>query len=297
MAELSFRKYHGLGNDFVLIDHRHSPEVRIPSSEVIRICDRHFGVGADGIIFLLPSQKASGDLLQDGSRFGMRIINSDGSEPEMCGNGIRCLARFMADLGIPTQSGAYLIETLAGLMVPRLQPDGLVQVEMGSPRLLAGQIPTSLADPEQKVIEAPLQVAEQTWLVTCVNMGNPHAVVFVEDVAEIDLANVGSQFECHPAFPQRVNTEFVQVLDPTRVRMRVWERGAGATLACGTGACAVVVAGVLTGRLESAVTVELPGGSLCIEWNQEQSQVLMTGPAEAVFEGRLIHPIRTLTQG
>ncbi len=296
MPELSFHKYHGLGNDFVLIDHRHSPELRIPSSEVIRICDRHFGVGADGIIFLLPSQKASGESSQDESRFGMRIINSDGSEPEMCGNGIRCLARFMADLDIPAQSGAYFIETLAGLMVPRLQPDGLVQVEMGSPRLIAGQIPTSLADPEQKVIEAPIQVAEQTWQVTCVSMGNPHAVVFVEDVASIDLAKVGSQFECHPAFPQRINTEFVQVLDPTRARMRVWERGAGATLACGTGACAVVVAGVLTGRLESAATVELPGGSLRVEWNQEQSQVLMTGPAEAVFTGQLSDSIQTLTQ-
>lgn len=296
MPELSFRKYHGLGNDFVLIDHRHSPELSIPSAEVVRICDRHFGVGGDGIIFLLPSQEASGESSQGESRFRMRIINSDGSEPEMCGNGIRCLARFMADLGIPTQSGAYFIETLAGLMVPRLQPDGLVQVEMGSPHLIAGQIPTSLADPEQKVIEAPIQVAEQTWQVTCVSMGNPHAVVFMEDVASIDLEKVGPQFEYHPAFPQRINTEFVQVLDPTRARMRVWERGAGATLACGTGACAVVVAGVLTGRLESVATVELPGGSLQIEWNQEQAQVLMTGPAEAVFAGQLIDSTGALAQ-
>jgi diaminopimelate epimerase len=286
MTELVFRKYHGLGNDFVLVDHRHSSELTLSADAAIEICDRNFGVGADGVIALLPadavSSQGSGDTPAD---FAMRIINSDGSEPEMCGNGIRCLARFISDLGIAPQDGAYRIATLAGLIVPRLQADGMVQVEMGSPHLLAAEIPTTLVDPTQKVMEVPIQVAQQDWLVTCVSMGNPHAVVFVEDVAAIDLAGVGSQFEYHAAFPQRINTEFVQVLDPKRAKMRVWERGAGATLACGTGACAVLVAGVLTGQLESAATIELPGGSLHIEWDQARQQVLMTGPAQQVFQG------------
>ena len=286
MTELVFRKYHCLGNDFVLVDHRHSPALTLSADAAIEICDRNFGVGADGVIALLPADAVpSHGSSNTPADFGMRIINSDGSEPEMCGNGIRCLARFISDLGISPQDGAYRIATLAGLMVPRLQADGMVQVEMGSPHLLAAEIPTTLVDPTQKVVEVPIQVAQQDWLVTCVSMGNPHAVVFVDDVAAIDLAGVGSQFEHHAAFPQRINTEFVQVLDPKRAKMRVWERGAGATLACGTGACAVLVAGVLTGRLESAATIELPGGSLHIEWDQARQQVLMTGPAQQVFQG------------
>lgn len=278
---ISFTKYHGLGNDFILIDNRAMPQPCLTPEQAVQWCDRHFGIGADGVIFALPSQ--------DGTDYTMRIFNSDGSEPEMCGNGIRCLARFLADLEL-AETGAtrpqYQIQTLAGVMVPRLEANGQVTVDMGLPRLLAGEIPTTLAAADQKVIDQPLEVAGQTWQVTCVSMGNPHCITFVEDNGAIDLANLGPQFEHHPVFPQRTNTEFIQVVRPDYLKMRVWERGAGATLACGTGACAVLVAGVLTGRCERRATIELPGGPLFIEWADDQ-HLYMTGPAERVFGGQV----------
>ncbi len=283
--KLQFSKYQGLGNDFVLIDNRQQLEPVLTPEQVVRICDRHFGVGADGVIFLLPAQ--------GNTDYAMRIINSDGSEPEMCGNGIRCLARFIADLEgkSPTDAFAYRIHTLAGEMTPQLQPDGQVKVNMGPPQLAAAQIPTTLRsaeDPQNsKVVDQSLRVADQSWTVTCVSMGNPHCVTFVEDVDAIPLAQVGPQFEHHPAFPQRINTEFVQVVSPGHLKMRVWERGAGATMACGTGACAVLVAGVLTGRCQPQATIELPGGPLAIAWTDSDPAVYMTGPAEEVFTGVL----------
>lgn len=273
----TFRKYHGLGNDFILIDHRHSDQLLLSPAQAVAWCSRNFGIGADGVIFLLP-----GDPTSD---FTMRIINSDGSEPEMCGNGIRCLAQFIRDLGIEAES--YTIQTLAGLMIPHFAADGLITVDMGSPRLLAHEIPTTLTDPDEKVLNVPLEVAGQTWPITCVSMGNPHAVMFVEDVTQIQLSQLGPQFEHHPVFPQRINTEFVQVMDPTHLKMIVWERGAGATWACGTGACAVLVGAVLTGRAQPSAQVQLPGGSLHITWDQVDNRVFMTGPAQFVFQGEM----------
>lgn len=278
---IEFTKYHGLGNDFILIDNRSDSQPVVSPEQAVHLCDRHFGIGADGIIFALPGQ--------DGTDYTMRIFNSDGSEPEMCGNGIRCLAHFLYTLeASSTQLGEYRIHTLGGVMTPKLQPEGQVKVDMGIPRLLASEIPTTLGASEEKVIKQPLAVADQSWSVTCVNMGNPHCVTFVEDVAAIPLETIGPQFEHHPAFPQRTNTEFVQVVRSDYLKMRVWERGAGATLACGTGACAVLVAGALTGRSDRAATVELPGGCLEIEWTTApEGRIYMTGPAVRVFTGSI----------
>ncbi|QKQ72301.1 diaminopimelate epimerase [Nostoc sp. TCL240-02] len=290
---IEFTKYHGLGNDFILIDNRSSSLPVLTPEQAIQLCDRHFGIGADGVIFALPGE--------NGTDYTMRIFNSDGSEPEMCGNGIRCLAGFLADLeklgtrdlGLGTgeessqSSITYRIHTLAGVMIPQILPNGQVKVDMGLPRLLAGEIPTTLAPVEEKVISQPLEVAGQTWEVTCVSMGNPHCITFVEDVAAIELESIGPKFEHHPAFPQRINTEFIQVVRRDYLKMRVWERGAGITLACGTGACASLVAGVLTGKCDRTATVELPGGSLQIEWSEIDQRVYMIGPAERVFTGKL----------
>ncbi len=277
--EIEFTKYHGLGNDFILIDNRAESEPLISAEQAVQLCDRHFGIGADGVIFALPGR--------DGTDYTMRIFNSDGSEPEMCGNGIRCLAQFLSDLEGAGAKTEYRIHTLAGVMTPKLEGESSVKVDMGMPQLLAAQIPTTLAESGQKVINVPLEVAGQSWEVTCVSMGNPHCITFIEDVAAIPLATIGPQFEHHSAFPQRTNTEFIQVVRPDYVKMRVWERGAGVTLACGTGACAVVVAGVLTGKCDRKATVELPGGCLDIEWSQEDQRVYMTGPAQRVFKGKL----------
>lgn len=276
---IEFTKYHGLGNDFILIDNRASRELLVTPDQAVKMCDRHFGIGADGVIFALPGV--------DGTDYEMRIINSDGSEPEMCGNGIRCFAQFVANLeGKSLDSGEYRIHTLAGVMMPKLASNGQVTVDMGKPQLMAKEIPTTLAAAEEKVINQPLEVAGKTWDVTCVSMGNPHCITFVEDVAAIALEQIGPKFEHHSAFPQRTNTEFIQVVRPDYLKMRVWERGAGITLACGTGACATVVAGVLTGKSDRTCTVELPGGCLQIHWS-EDLRVYMTGPAEQAFTGKL----------
>lgn len=279
---MEFSKYHGLGNDFVLVDNRHQPEPVLSPEEAARWCDRHFGIGADGVIFALPGQA--------GTDYTMRIYNSDGSEPEMCGNGIRCMAKFLetletADGNAPQSPHTYRIHTLAGPISPTLQPDGQVTVDMGPPYLLAGEIPTTLVAADEKVVNVPLAVADQDWPVTCVSMGNPHCITFVEDVAAIPLETLGPQFEHHNAFPQRINTEFIQVVRPDYLKMRVWERGAGITLACGTGACAALVAGVLNGVCDRAATVELPGGPLQIAWSAADNRIYMTGPAELVFKG------------
>jgi len=277
---IEFTKYHGLGNDFILIDNRTAKTPKVTPEQAVELCDRHFGIGADGVIFALPGEKDTD--------YTMRIFNSDGSEPEMCGNGIRCLAAFLADLeGMSRTKDAYRIHTLAGVITPQLTPDGQIRVDMGLPRLLAGEIPTTLAAADAKVINEPLQVEGQTWEVTCVSMGNPHCITFVEDVAAIPLESIGPKFEHHPAFPQRTNTEFIQVVSRDYLKMRVWERGAGITLACGTGACAALVAAVLTGRSDRTATVELPGGCLEIEWSEADGRIYMTGPADRVFTGKL----------
>ena len=275
---IEFAKYHGLGNDFILIDNRSTPIPVITPEQAVKLCDRHFGIGADGVIFALPGQ--------DGTNYSMRIFNSDGSEPEMCGNGIRCLAGFVAELEGNKSQAEYRIHTLGGVIIPKITSDGQVKVDMGVPRLLASEIPTTLSPDGEKVIDQPLEVAGQSWSVTCVSMGNPHCITFVADVA-LPLEIIGPQFEHNPAFPQRINTEFIQVVRRDYLKMRVWERGAGATLACGTGACAALVAGVLTGRCFRAATVELPGGCLEIEWSGVDGRLYMTGPAERVFTGKI----------
>lgn len=276
---IEFTKYHGLGNDFILIDNRHQSEPILTLQQAEELCDRHFGIGGDGVIFALPGQ--------NGTDYTMRIYNSDGSEAEMCGNGIRCLAKFIADLEGVNAKNRYRIDTLAGVMTPELLADGQIKVDMGIPRLLAAEIPTTLESPDRKVVELPLEVAGQSWLVTCVSMGNPHCITFVEDVSAIALETIGPLFEHHAVFPQRTNTEFIQIIRRDYVKMRVWERGAGVTLACGTGACASVVAGVLAGKCDRMAAVELPGGILQIEWSQTDQRLYMTGPAVQVFAGKI----------
>ncbi len=277
---IAFSKYQGLGNDFILIDNRHQDTPIIDAEEAIIWCDRHFGIGADGIIFVLPGR--------DGTDYTMRIFNSDGSEPEMCGNGIRCMAKFIADLEDKIDVAVtYKIHTLAGSITPQVLEEGQVQVDMGEPHLLAAEIPTTLGKPNEKVINQTMEVDGKNWNVTCVSMGNPHCMTFVEDANSIPLEILGAKFESHPVFPKKTNTEFVQVIRPDYLRMRVWERGAGITLACGTGACATVVAGVLTDKCDRYCTVELPGGCLQIEWSLLDNRVYMTGPAELVFKGEV----------
>jgi diaminopimelate epimerase len=276
---IEFTKYHGLGNDFILIDNRDSPEPKLSMAQAEKLCDRHFGIGADGVIFALPGQA--------GTDYTMRIFNSDGSEPEMCGNGIRCLARFIADLEKTTELRAYKIHTLAGVITPRLEANGVITVDMGEPRLLAEEIPSTLAPTGQSVVNQFMNVAGQDWQVTCVSMGNPHCITFVADVEAVPLAAIGPQFEHHPVFPKRTNTEFIQVVRSDYLKMRVWERGAGITLACGTGACAALVAAVLTNRSDRRATVELPGGPLIIHWSETDNHLYMTGPATLVFTGQI----------
>lgn len=292
-SSLAFTKYQGLGNDFILIDNMASSEPLLTPDQAAALCDRHTGVGGDGVIFALPPPAGGG------ADYTMRIYNSDGSEPEMCGNGIRCLARFARDAGLVEPALAtHAVATGAGLIKPTLLDDGTVRVDMGRPILEAVKVPTTLAPTRgATAVQAPLAVAGATWLMTCVSMGNPHAVTFGVagggdagvDLGALDLMALGPQFESHPAFPARTNTEFVQILSRSHVRMAVWERGAGATLACGTGACATLVAGVLEGRLDRAARVDLPGGPLHIEWEDgegvEGGTIFMTGPATRVFAG------------
>ncbi|KAK6942917.1 Diaminopimelate epimerase, DapF [Dillenia turbinata] len=282
---LHFVKYHGLGNDFILVDNRDSLEPRVTPEQAVRLCDRNFGIGADGVIFALPGS--------NGADYTMRIFNSDGSEPEMCGNGVRCFARFIAELENTHGRRSFTVHTGAGLIVPEIQEDGKVRVDMGKPILKASDVPTKLpANKDESVVKSELVVDGVTWSVTCVSMGNPHCVTFGSKdnqdqvVDELNLAEIGPKFEHHSMFPARTNTEFAQVFSPSHVKMRVWERGAGletgATLACGTGACAVVVAAVLEGRAARKCTVDLPGGPLDIEWREKDNHVYMTGPAEVL---------------
>lgn len=273
--EFSFSKWHGLGNDFVLVDGSKFAFADYAQAAVA-VCDRHFGIGADGLVLLLPATEAEAD-------FEMRIFNSDGSEAEMCGNVTRCMARFAYESGL-TCKRALVLQTKAGLIRPELLADGQVRVDMGRPQLAARDIPTSDLS-ERTIVAQPLEGAGRIFAVTCVSMGNPHAVTFVEDVAQVPLQSWGPALETHPFFPRKTNVEFVQVVSPEHLRMRVWERGAGVTLACGTGACATLVAAVLNGLARRQAVVELDGGSLSVEWREEDGRVYMTGPATEVFRG------------
>ncbi|XP_078180939.1 diaminopimelate epimerase, chloroplastic-like [Carex rostrata] len=284
---LHFVKYHGLGNDFIMVDNRDSIEPRITPEQAVKLCDRNFGIGGDGVIFVMPGT--------NGADYTMRIFNSDGSEPEMCGNGVRCFARFIAELENLQGNHSFTIHTGAGLIVPEIQKDGQVKVDMGQPILSGPEIPTKIpATQNNAVVKAGLEVDGLTWNVTCVSMGNPHCITFGTtnsqglEVDKINLAEVGPKFEHHEVFPARTNTEFVQILSRSHLKMRVWERGAGATLACGTGACATVVAAVLEGHADRICTVDLPGGPLEIEWREEDNHIYMTGPAQSVFYGSVL---------
>lgn len=275
--EFNFTKWQGCGNDFVLVDGLASDSQGIAELSE-KICDRHYGIGADGLILVLPSEKAD---------FRMRIYNADGSEAEMCGNGIRCFARFVFEKGYAKDT-RFTVETGAGILTPEVLTDDLgkvqqIRVNMGKPVLAAEDIPVS-GFGRQQVVNQPISVLGQEYKMTCVSMGNPHCVVFVEDLAALDLEKVGPLFEKHPWFPKKTNTEFVEVKDRSHLRMRVWERGAAITLACGTGSCATLVAGVLNDKTEKSAEIVLDGGRLFIEW-LDDGNVYMSGPAEKVFAG------------
>lgn len=275
----SFTKWQGCGNDFVLVN---GFSERLDEEDLgalaQKICDRHYGIGADGLILVLPSKAAD---------FRMRILNADGSEAEMCGNGIRCFAGVVHDEGLSDKE-EFTVETGAGILVPRLQlADGKLQgvrVDMGEPTLAGDRIPV-LGFGAAHVVEQPIDASGEKLSMTCVSMGNPHCVIFVEDAEAVPIEKLGPLLERHEAFPKKTNVEFAAVLDASHIRMRVWERGAAVTLACGTGSCATLVAAALTGRTERAAEVQLDGGRLQIEW-AEDNHVYMTGPAEKVFAGR-----------
>ncbi len=276
--ELSFTKMQGCGNDFIVIDDRKA-ELDLDPSAVAMLCDRHFGIGADGLILVRPATDPAAD-------HAMHYSNSDGSLAEMCGNGIRVFARYLYDRGL-VESGHLSVQTLGGLKTVHIVPDStgafaMARVDMGAPVLTAIDIPTTL--PGDPVVNVRIETKAGPADVTCVSMGNPHAVLWVDDVDAAPVDILGPAIEMLDAFPRGTNVEFASMAGPSHIRLRVWERGVGETLACGTGACATLVAGVLTGRCGHSSIVELPGGELRIEWLQPGS-VFMTGPAEEVFEG------------
>ena len=274
---MKFTKMQGIGNDYVYVNcfQEHIPD---PSALAVKISDRHFGVGSDGLILICPSKVAD---------FQMVMYNADGSQSQMCGNGIRCVGKYVHDKGLTDQT-TVTVETLAGVktLVLHLGQDGTVAtvtVDMGAPILTPKEIP--VAGEGDSFVAQPLVVNGKTWSVTAISMGNPHAIVYVDDTDSLDLLDIGPAFECHLAFPQRTNTEFLQVLDRHTIKMRVWERGSGETLACGTGACASLVASYLNGKTDRQATLRLLGGDLKIRWDAESGHVFMTGPAAFVFDG------------
>lgn len=282
-STIAFSKYQGLGNDFILIDNRSQTEPSLTPEQSARLCDRNFGIGGDGVIFALSPTSDDFD-------FAMRIYNSDGSEPEMCGNGIRCMAKYLQDLG--ESSTTYRIQTLAGPIVPVMNDDGTVTVDMGEPILEAAKVPTTLEPNAEfdSVVEQTYTLSGKTWKITAVSMGNPHAVIFVNNLdTDIDFTVDGPALEAADVFPAKTNVEFVEVLSENHLKMKVWERGAGPTLACGTGACALVVAAVRAGKIpRQPTTVTLPGGDLSIDWRESDNKVYMTGPATFAFEGNAV---------
>ncbi|MCI9319851.1 MAG: diaminopimelate epimerase [Lachnospiraceae bacterium] len=293
---MKFTKMQGCGNDYVYVN---GFQEKIPAEEkpelVRRLSDRHFGVGGDGVIFINPAENAD---------FEMEMYNADGTRAEMCGNGIRCVAKFVYDKGLTeaehiTVLSAGRIKYLS-MVIHRQHPwdRGIVKkvrVNMGSPIFEPEQIPVKTeyirsageGETKDQIVNEPIEVNGKEYSMTCISMGNPHAVVFAEDVRNLDLERIGPAFENHPCFPKRVNTEFVEILDRQHVFMRVWERGTGETLACGTGCCATAAACVLNGLTDSKITVKLLGGELEIEWDRDQNLIYMTGPAEIVFEGEI----------
>ena len=277
---MKFTKMQGIGNDYVYVN-CFEETVKDPAAVARYVSDRHFGIGSDGLILIKPSDIADCE---------MDMYNLDGSQGAMCGNGIRCVAKYVYDYGIVKKENIS-VSTKSGIkyldLTVRDGKDALVRVNMGSPVLTASQIP--VVSSTEEMINAPLKVNGETYYITAVSMGNPHAIVYMTDVDHLDIGEIGPYFENHMAFPDRVNTEFVEVLDDHTLKMRVWERGSGETLACGTGACAVAVASILNGHVdgEKPVTVKLLGGDLEIFWDRQENLVYMTGPAATVFDGEI----------
>ena len=273
---MKFTKMQGLGNDYVYVN-CFEEKIENPPAVARYVSDRHFGIGSDGLIMINPSEVAD---------FEMEMYNADGSRGEMCGNGIRCVAKYVYDYGL-TDKTQISVETLGGIKYLDLTvEDGkvsLVKVDMGKPKLEADLIP--IISEREQVIDEPIEVDGKEYHMTGVSMGNPHAVIYVDDVKGLDLEKIGPKFENHERFPKRINTEFVHCIDRQTVEMRVWERGSGETLACGTGACAVAVSSILNNLTDTQVTVKLLGGDLQIEWDREKDRVFMTGPATVVFDG------------
>ena len=275
---MEFTKMEGCGNDYVYVN-GFKNKIDNPNEVSKFISDRHFGIGSDGLIVINPSEVAD---------FKMSMYNADGSEGKMCGNGIRCVAKYVYDNKM-TDKTTITVETLSGIKTLVLNvKEGkvdTVRVNMGAPEIVASKVPVLFHG--EKVINEPILIDGKEYGITCVSMGNPHAVTFINDTDSLDIEHIGPMFENHKMFPDRVNTEFIQVVDRKTVKMRVWERGSGETLACGTGACASVVACVLNGKTENTVTVKLLGGDLLIEYNEEENTVYMTGPARVSFTGNI----------
>lgn len=273
---MKFTKMHGCGNDYVYIN-GFSTEVNNPNDLAIKMSDRHFGIGSDGIVLILPSKIAD---------FKMRMFNSDGSEAEMCGNAIRCVGKYVYDKGL-TDKNIITVETLAGIKVLNMQVINnkveMITVDMGEPILEADNIPV-ISD-ENPVLNLNLKAKDREFKFTCVSMGNPHAITYVDNTKDFDVHGFGAIFEVHKVFPKKINVEFVELINKNEVNMRVWERGAGETWACGTGACATHVANVLNGHTNRKATIHLLGGDLQIEWKKEDNHIYMTGPATFVFDG------------
>jgi diaminopimelate epimerase len=275
---MKFTKMQGLGNDYIYVN-CFSEKLENPSEVAKFVSDRHFGIGSDGLVLIMPS---------DSCDFRMRMFNSDGSEAEMCGNAIRCVGKYVYDNGL-TQKSVINVETLAGIkildMTIKENKVELVRVDMGEPILQPSRIPVN--SDKDLFVSQPVVIDGKEFKVTCVSMGNPHAVSYVDDVEKFPLEVIGPKMENNSLYPKRINAEFVQVIDKNTLKMRVWERGAGETLACGTGACAVLVSSVLNNISERKATVKLLGGDLFIEWNEEDNHVYMTGPATKVFDGEI----------
>ena len=276
---MKFTKMHGCGNDYVYVN-LFEEHIDDPAEMSIKVSDRHFGIGSDGLITIEPSDIAD---------FRMRIYNADGSEAEMCGNGIRCVAKYVYDHNL-TDKTEISVQTGAGVKILKLFVEGdkveQVTVDMGEPVLAPAEIPV-VADGD-RVVDEPIEVCGKEWRMTCVSMGNPHAVVFVDDVENFELEKYGPHFENHERFPKRTNTEFVHVVSRTEAYMRVWERGSAETWACGTGTCATVMACILNGKTDNKVLVHLRGGDLTIEYDEKTNHVFMTGPATEVFNGEVV---------
>ncbi len=274
---MKFTKMHGIGNDYVYVCTFDQEPPADPSRLAVEVSDRHFGIGSAGLILIGPSDKADAR---------MRMFNADGSESEMCGNGVRCVAKYIYDHGI-ARKGRVTVETGRGVLTLDLEVEAdvvaRVRVDMGAPILEAAQIPTTL--PGDPPVDVPLTLEGHELKVTAVSVGNPHAVIYVDDVLSFPVEAVGAALERHPSFPRRVNVHFVEVVAPDEVKMRTWERGSGITLACGTGACAVAVAGGLTGRTRHRLLAHLPGGDLSLDWDGPGAPVFMTGPATEVYSG------------